>query len=141
MITATVVMLGLVAGLVAKYMWVISVQAHERLRLKQFRWPEDLEHFGGEAIEPESAIAHRAQAVLRNDSESQWLFVGAAAIWLQAGAHPQVGLGVVLAYVCARTLHAYWLIHPRQPLRNRAFAVSGLLLFGVLADSARLLCT
>ena len=127
----------LLLGLTLKLAFLISFQGLRRMRGKHFRWPEDAAQWGGGAG-PEDALVERAQAALRNDGESQPLFLVASAFWLWSGADARLALAVFSVYLLARSLHSVWLIWPRQPLRNRLFGLSQLCLLVVLADSGRL---
>lgn len=128
----------LLLGLTLKYALVMALQGARRVRLRSFRWPEDAVHWGGKA-DGDDTLVERAQAALRNDGESQPLFLAAAALWLWSGASDVAALIVFSCYVAARGLHSALLIWPRQPLRNRVFGLSQLCLLGILVDTCRLL--
>lgn len=107
------------------------------MRSHTFRWSEDAAHWGG-AADLEDSLVERAQAALRNDGESQPLFLAASALWLWSGAELWLSLSLFAVYLVARCLHSACLIWPRQPLRNRLFGLSQLCLLLVLADSCRM---
>jgi uncharacterized MAPEG superfamily protein len=130
--------LMLLLGLFLKYALMIAIQGVQRKRRHVFRWPEDAACWRGQ-VQTEDAWVERAQAVLRNDSESQPLFLAASAAWIALGADAELALGVCGAYVATRWLHAYWLLRPRQPQRTRVFGVSLLCVLLVLFDVGRLL--
>jgi uncharacterized MAPEG superfamily protein len=128
----------LLLGLTLKLAFLIGLQGVRRMRSHTFRWPEDAAHWQG-AVAAEDSLVERAQAALRNDGESQPLFLAASALWLWTGADLRFALPLFGVYLLARALHGAWLLWPRQPQRNRAFGVSVLCLLLVLADSVRLL--
>ena len=136
--SAATAYLVLLVGLFLKYALMIAIQGLQRKRRGVFRWPEDAACWRGQ-VQTEDAWVERAQAVLRNDSESQPLFLAASAAWIALGADAALALGVCGAYVAARWLHAYWLLCPRQPQRTRVFGLSLLCLLLVLVDLGRLL--
>lgn len=126
------------AALFVRYVVIISLQGARRFRTRTFRWAEDGAAFGGAAASgPEDPIVERAQHALRNDGESQPFFYVAGFVWIGLGAPGVVACVVFAVYVAARALHAALLIRPRQPLRNRVFAVGQLALLGVVVDSVR----
>jgi uncharacterized MAPEG superfamily protein len=128
----------LVAGLTLKFAWLIGLQGLRRMRTRSFRWAEDATHWQGH-ISGEDVLVERAQAALRNDGESQPLFLAAAGLWIALGAGSSVALVVCSVYLLARVLHSVFMLWPRQPVRNRVFGISQLCLLAVLVDSARLL--
>jgi uncharacterized MAPEG superfamily protein len=75
---------------------------------------------------------------LRNDGESQPLFLAVAAFWLWSGANATLAWSVCGVYVVARALHSLFMLWPRQPLRNRLFGLSQLCLLVALLDAVRL---
>lgn len=127
----------LLAGFTIKFVLLATLQGARRARTRVFRWPEDAAHWGGRVANDEDPLCVRAQAALRNDGESQLLFLAAAALWIFVGAPPQLAYPVVAAYLAIRTGHSLLLLWPRQPLRNRLFALSLLCLLAVLGDSLR----
>jgi uncharacterized MAPEG superfamily protein len=127
----------LVVGLYLKYFVMIGIQGIERRRSAVFRWPEDAATWSGQ-VRPEAERVERAQAALRNASESEPLFLAASAAWILLGAAPAAALSACLGYVLVRCFHAFWLLVPRQPQRTRAFGLSQLCLLGVIVDLARL---
>ena len=127
----------LVVGLYLKYFVMIGIQGLERRRSAVFRWPEDAAAWSGQ-VRPEAERVERAQAALRNASESEPLFLAASAAWIALGAQPFAALSVCLGYVLIRSLHAFWLLVPRQPMRTRVFGLSQLCLLGVIIDLTRL---
>jgi len=127
----------LLAGLTLKFLVLTIFQGVRRSRTRTFRWPEDARHWGGAVVAEEDPLCARAQAALRNDGESQPLFVAATALWIAAGAPAALAYPVVAVYLAVRMGHSSWLLLPRQPLRNRIFGVSVLLLLAVLADACR----
>lgn len=129
----------LVVGLYLKYFVVIGLQGLERHRSAVFRWPEDALAWRGRAL-PEAERVERAQAALRNASESEPLFLAASAAWIALGAPASLALALCLAYVLLRWLHTLWLLVPRQPLRTRVFGLSQLCLLFVVVDLTRLTC-
>lgn len=127
----------LVLGLYLKYFVLIAIQGLERRRSAVFRWPEDATTWRGQ-VRPEGARVERAQAALRNASESEPLFLAASGAWIALGAAPASATAVCVGYVLVRWLHALWLVVPRQPRRTRVFALSQLCLLGVIVDLLRL---
>lgn len=128
----------LLVGLTVKYALLLALQGTRRMRVRVFRWPEDAAQWHGK-VGSEEMLVERAQAALRNDGESQPLFLAAAAFWLWSGASGVAALIVCGGYLITRALHSALLIWPRQPLRNRVFGLSQLCLVVVLVDSYRLL--
>ncbi len=128
----------LIVVLTLKFIWLIGLQGLLRMRAQRFRWPEDAQHWQGQSGSEDQRV-ERAQAALRNDGESQPLFLAAAALWLALGAERRIALWVCGLYVLLRVVHSVCLVWPRQPLRNRSFGLSLACLVGVLLDCARLL--
>jgi uncharacterized MAPEG superfamily protein len=114
-----------------KFFVATVIQARERLFASTFRYPEDAAHFGGQ-LAPDSDRCARAQSLLRNDAEGQTYFLILGLLYLLVGAWPAGALFYFPAYVLSRVAHAYYLLHPRQPHRTRAFAV-GVLIVTLLA--------
>lgn len=79
----------------------------------------------------------RAQAVLRNDSETQPLFLAISAAWIALGAPGALATVALPGYALARCAHAWFFLRPRQPARNRAFIVAQLVLFAITVDALR----
>jgi len=127
----------LLAGLTLKFLVLTILQGLRRSRTHTFRWPEDARHWGGTVVADEDPLCVRTQAALRNDGESQPLFVAATALWIAAGAPATLAYPVVTAYLALRMVHSSLLLLPRQPLRNRIFGLSVLLLLAVLGDACR----
>lgn len=125
-----------------KFFAAITVQAVERLGAKSFRYPEDATTWGGRVGE-ESERCTRAQRLLRNDSESQLWYVALAGAYVLLGAWPAGAPFYFMGYSLSRVVHAYFMISPRQPHRNRAFVLGITVLFAlaghVTYESVRLL--
>ena len=117
---------------------VTLVQGKVRFASRTFRWPEDAGEWRGSAAEgPEHETIERAQAALRNDGETQPFFYVFGGLWVVLGVPGGVALGVLVAYALARCAHSFFLLRPKQPLRNRAFAVGQLLLMAIIVDVTR----
>lgn len=131
---------ALLATLTLRFAVLISLQAKARLGSKRFRWPEDAAHWRGTlaGAGAEASVIERVQAALRNDGESLPLFLIACAVWVQLGAADLAALAVCAVYGVTRSLHALFMVRPRQPLRNWAFAASQLCLVCVVIDAVRL---
>jgi uncharacterized MAPEG superfamily protein len=127
----------LVFGLSLKFLLLIGLQGFRRMQVRIFRWPEDAAHWSGSAG-CEDPLVERAQAALRNDGESQPLFLAVAAFWLWSGANGALAWSVCALYVVARGLHSAFMLWPMQPLRNRVFGLSQLCLLVALLDCCRL---
>lgn len=119
------------ALLFVKLVVVISVQGLTRMRTRTFQYPEDAGYWGGRDGS-EDPVVVRAQRVLRNDSEGQPLFLALGAAYVLAGATPLAAPVYFGVYVASRLLHAWFLLRPRQPHRNRAFGV-GIVTLSALA--------
>ncbi len=103
---------------------VVCVQSWYRVRYKVFVREEDAHYWGdGKPAEADHPRAHRAQAVLRNDSENipSFLFLTWAHVVVVDS--PHVLAAISFPFVLARALHAWWYIRPRQPHRNRAYVL------------------
>jgi uncharacterized MAPEG superfamily protein len=124
-------------ALYLRFVAITLVQGHARLKGHMFRYAEDAAHWGGEAPAREPETVERAQAALRNDGESQPFFMVGGLVWVLVGVETLTAVILFASYVVARSLHARWLIRPRQPARNRAFAASQLILLGILVDVIR----
>ncbi len=134
-IRAFLVMLAL---LLAKYTALTTLQGRRRFASRTFRWPEDAEAWSGRpAVAAEHEDVERAQAVLRNDGETQPLVLATAAGWIALGAPGTAALVVLPGYALARIAHAAYFLRPRQPARNRAFVLGQLLFLGMMLDSLR----
>lgn len=123
--------------LLLKYVALISVQRSGRMRSGRFRWAEDVRAFGGAGQGDEHPLVERAQAALRNDGESQPVFLALSGLWVAAGAEPALVAGVGGSYALLRCAHSALLLWPRQPARTRVFGVSLLLMLAVLVDTLR----
>lgn len=125
-------------GLFLKYVVLTSIQGKRRFALRTFRWPEDAAAWNGTVMSgQEDATIERCQAVLRNDAETQPLLLAFSAAWVFLGVPAIVAGASFGTYFLARCVHAYFLVHPRQPLRNRAFVVSQLVFLGIVIDVIR----
>ncbi|MCB9600902.1 MAG: MAPEG family protein [Sandaracinus sp.] len=124
-------------ALYLRFVGLTLVQGRARLTGHVFRHPEDAAHWGGEARARELEVVERAQAALRNDGESQPFFLLAALVWVLVGVEGAIAAGAFGLYVVARTLHAWWMLRPRQPARNRAFGISQVVILGVVIDVVR----
>lgn len=124
--------------LTLKYAAVTTVQGKLRFATRTFRWPEDARAWHGRSEGGrEHELVERAQALLRNDAESQPLFLAASAAWIALGAEGTAAALALPAYALARGAHAWFFLRPRQPARNRAFVLGQLVLLGVLVDALR----
>lgn len=112
-----------VVVLFAKLFATISVQARERLRTRAFRYPEDAVQWRGQ-VAPDSDLCQRADRLLRNDAESQVFYLALGGLLAAVAPDSRVAPYYFIAYTLARLAHAYWLLAPRQPHRNRAFATA-----------------
>lgn len=117
-----------VAVLFLKSFATISVQALERLRTRAFRYPEDAVQWRG-AVAPDSDLCQRAERLLRNDAESQLYYLVLGGLFVVLDPSSRLGPFYFGIYTAARLAHAYWLLAPRQPHRNRAFSVGIVVLF------------
>jgi len=116
--------------LFVKHLGTITIQAAERNRTRKFRYPEDAVYWKGEVAE-DSDLCQRAQQLLRNDSESHPYYFAIGAAYVVLGAWPTGAPLYFGAYVLSRVMHAYYMLRPRQPHRNRAFAVGVIILVGL----------
>lgn len=107
------------------------VQGRYRVRHGKFRYPEDARHWGGETVHEEDDIVQRAQRVLLNDAETQPLFLALGAAYVALDAWPSGAPIYFGVYVLSRVAHTIFLLRPRQPLRNRAYAVGMLMLLAI----------
>lgn len=121
-----------------KYSITIALQGRRRALTKRFRWAEDAAAFGGSSAEGDDPLVERAQHLLRNEGESLPFFFAAGFVWVALGAEGRIVAAVFAVFVVARFLHAWFLLRPKQPARVRAFAVSQLVLLGIVVDMARL---
>ncbi len=112
-----------VAVLFLKLVVTISVQGITRMRSRTFQYPEDAAYWGGEERREEQAIVVRAQRLLRNDAEGQPFFFAVGAVYVAIGASPKLAPIYFGLYAASRLAHAWFLLRPRQPHRNRAFGV------------------
>jgi uncharacterized membrane protein YecN with MAPEG domain len=117
--------------LFVKFMVTSWVLARERLSNRSFRYEEDARYWRGK-VAADSELATRAQRLLRNDGESQIYFFVLGAMSLFFMADVLVLICCYISYVASRCVHAWYLLHGRQPHRNRAF-VCGILTIVVMA--------
>lgn len=111
-----------VVALFFKFVATALVQGRHRVGAKQFQYAEDARHWGGQLVADEHETVVRAQRVLRNDAEGQPLFLALGAAYVALGAWP-IGAPLYFGgYVLSRVVHTVFLLHPRQPHRNRAYA-------------------
>jgi hypothetical protein len=108
--------------LFAKFVGLITVQAKERLGQRRFRYAEDAAFWGG-VVGEDSERCTRAQQVLRNDAESQLLYIALAFAYTALGLWPTGAPYYFMGYALSRVMHAHFLLTGRQPHRNRAFAL------------------
>lgn len=120
-----------VVVLFGKLLVAVSVQARERLRTRAFRYPEDAAQWRGE-VAPDSDLCQRADRVLRNDAEGQVYYLVFGGVLLALTPDSRLLPYYFVTYPLTRVAHAYWLLLPRQPHRNRAFAL-GLTVVFVMA--------
>jgi len=126
------------AFVLAKYLVLIAIQGRGRVVARTFRWPEDATAFRGAlASGAEAPAIERAQAALRNDGESQPAFLVLATIWVMLGARGSLAAPLLATWAFARALHTYALLRPRQPLRNRVFALGLLVTLVIAVDVVR----
>jgi len=135
--SSLLVYLASVAVLFAKYVAITLVQAQRRFALRSFRWPEDAATWKGEHVRVEDERIERAQAALRNDGETQPFYLAIAGAWIALGAPFAAACIACGSYALARSLHSFFMIHPRQPLRNRFFGLGQIVLLLVLIDAIR----
>ena len=107
------------------------VQGRYRLKHGKFRYPEDARHWGGEAVHEEADVVQRAQRVLLNDAETQPLFLALGAAYVALDAWPPGAPIYFGVYVLSRIAHTVFLLRPRQPQRNRAYAVGMVMLLTI----------
>jgi hypothetical protein len=130
---------AVVAVLFIKLIVLVSLQGLGRRRARTFRWPEDAAAFGGAlATAGEDIVVERAQAALRNDGESQWLFVVAAGAWVMLGANPMAAVGAFSVYGAARCAHSAWMLRALQPARTRVYGLGLVVMLGIVVDAVRL---
>ena len=113
--------------LFAKFVVTITVQAKERMRTRHFRYPEDAVYWRG-AVAQDSELCLRAQQLIRNDGESQPFYLAIGAAYVAVGAWPAGASLYFAAYALSRIAYAYFMLRPRQPQRNRAFAIGVIVL-------------
>ncbi|MDB4973349.1 MAG: hypothetical protein JWN48_1690 [Myxococcaceae bacterium] len=135
--TSVLAYVAALALLFGKYFAVTLLQAKRRFSTRVFRWPEDARAWRGQPSAREDELLERAQAVLRNDAETQPFFFAFGAVWVALGAPAAFAQLVLPGYALARCVHTWLLLYPRQPARNRAFVVAQLLLFAVIGDCLR----
>ena len=73
----------------------------------------------------------RAQHLLRNDSETQPLFMAFGAAYVVLGIWPPGALIYMGGFAMCRVVHAYFLLRPRQPHRTLAFSAATVLLLAL----------
>lgn len=119
--------------LLLKFAFTAGLQGVVRMRTRTFQYDEDAAHFRGEVRAEEAPLVVRAQRLLRNDSEGQPLFLALGAAFLLLSGPALPGAIYFTLYVTTRVVHAWFLLRPRQPHRNRAFGVglTTLLVLGV----------
>ncbi len=105
-----------------KFLVAITIQARQRHAVAGFRYPEDASCWHG-TVQSDSDLCTRAQALLRNDSESQTYFLILGLLYLLVDAWPTGAFVYFPAYALSRVLHSYFLLTARQPHRTRAFGV------------------
>lgn len=106
-----------------KYLLAVAVQGRHRHRQARFAYPEDARAFGGEHVETEDEPVLRAARLLRNDGESQPLFLALGLLYVSLGLGPTGAFGYFGTFVLARWAHALFMLRPRQPARTRAFGL------------------
>jgi uncharacterized membrane protein YecN with MAPEG domain len=119
-----------VVVLFAKLVVAISVQARERFRTRAFKYPEDAAQWCGQ-VAPDSDLCQRADRLLRNDAESQLYYLVLGGLLVAMAPDSRVLPYYFAAYTLARLAHAYWLLVPRQPHRNRAFGLGLIVVLGM----------
>ncbi|HET9956649.1 MAG TPA: MAPEG family protein [Polyangiaceae bacterium] len=124
--------------LFAKTLATITVQAVQRLRSRQFRYPEDAAEWKGTAG-PDNDVTQRAQNLLRNDAETQIFYLALGAAYALIGNWPPWAPVAFTVYPLSRLVHAYFFLRPRQPHRNRAFSL-GLIVLALLAGHLAYVC-
>jgi hypothetical protein len=105
-----------------KFFATALLQARTRLRTRVFRYAEDAAFWHGRVGE-ESEASTRAQQLLRNDGEVHPYYLALGGAYLALGAWPAGAPYYFGVFVLSRLVHAYCLLRPRQPLRNRAYVV------------------
>jgi hypothetical protein len=127
-----------------KFFLTALLQARTRMRTRVFRYAEDAAFWHGRVGE-ETEPSTRAQQLLFNDGEVQTYYLALGGAYLALGAWPAGAPYYFGAFVLSRLVHAYCLLRPRQPLRNRAYVVGiGILLAlasHIVLEGARLLLT
>jgi MAPEG family len=118
-----------------KFFVTISLQARERMRARGFRYPEDATTWHG-VVGPDTDLCQRADRLLRNDAESQPFYLVSGAILVALAPSSRVAPFYFVSYVLCRCAHAYWLLSPRQPHRNRAFALGLLVVFVMIGHAS-----
>jgi hypothetical protein len=130
-LNASDVYIGSLLLLLLKYIAATVLQARERFAHRTFRYPEDAACWHGE-VRADTDLCQRAQSLLRNDGESQPLYLMLGAAYVSLGLWPLGGVIYFGVYPLTRWLHAFFLLRGLQPHRNRAFAL-GLLVLVLLA--------
>ena len=127
--------------LFTKLVVVISLQGATRIRTKHFQYAEDASHWNGEQVAEENDLVVRAQRVLRNDSEGQPYFFVFGLVYVALGATPWAAWLYFPGYALTRVLHAWWMLRPRQPHRNRAFGMGIVILVALAAHCLLVACS
>lgn len=119
--------------LLLKFAATAGLQGIVRMRTRTFQYDEDAAYFKGEVRAEEAPLVVRAQRLLRNDSEGQPLFLALGAAFVLLAGPPIPGAIYFGVYTVSRLFHAWFLLSPRQPHRNRAFGLglTTLLVLGV----------
>lgn len=112
-----------------KFVVTASLQGVTRIRTRTFQYPEDAAFWRGEERKEEHEMVVRAQRLLRNDAEGQPYFFAVGAAFVALGASPIASSIYFGVYTLSRVVHAWFLLRPRQPHRNRAFGVGLTALF------------
>lgn len=136
--TAAVAYVLLVVALWGKFVAVALVQGRVRLRTGTFQYAEDAAWMRGQAVDHEDERVIRAQRVLRNDGESQPYVLELGAAYVALGGSAEGAVVYFGGYALSRVLHGLWLLRPRQPHRNRAYAVGLLLTLALAVHTASL---
>jgi uncharacterized MAPEG superfamily protein len=110
-----------------KVFLTISLQARERHRARNYRYPEDASQWHG-AVAEDSNLAIRAQNLLRNDAETQPFFYVSGIVYVLANAWPVGAYALFPLYVASRLAHAFLLLTGKQPARTYVFGAGALIL-------------
>jgi uncharacterized MAPEG superfamily protein len=115
-----------------KFFLTALLQARTRMQTRVFRYAEDAAFWHGQVGEDAEPSA-RAQQLLRNDAEVHPYYLALGGAYLALGAWPAGAPYYFGAFVLSRLVHGYFLLHPRQPLRNRAYVVGLTVLLALAA--------